>query len=145
MFYRTAFDTLPTKGEEDALFQLGSVMQLENDIFDIYKDFKSGIATLPTTLIKVNELYSLYKQQINYFVELCYSMDYPHKQIVKFLDRVMPVLNRGFVCLDNYKYLKNNNKGIFDISSFTRKQLICDMEKLGNFFKTIKYQLKSVY
>ena len=141
LFYRTAFDNMPTVGEEDALFQLGAVMQLENDIFDIYKDYKSGISTLPTTLVEVNELYTLYKQQIDYFIELCYKMDYPRKRVEKFLDRIMPVLSRGFVCLDSYQKLENNNNGIFNIEAFTRKQLICDMEKLSNFFKTIKYQV----
>jgi len=144
LFYRTAFEKLPVEGEKDTLFQLGSVMQLENDIFDTYKDFKDGIATLPTTLVKVETLKELYQQQINYFIKLSYKMNYPQKNVERFLDRIMPVLNRGFVCLDRYQQLESNN-GVFDVSSFTRKQLICDMEKPSNFLKTIWYQLKSTY
>ena len=145
LFYRTAFDNLPAKGEEEALFQLGSLMQLENDIFDIHKDYQSNIFTLPTTINKVSELRILYGEQINHFVKLCYLMDYPKKQVEQFLDCVMPVLNRGFVCLDTYQKLENTNSGVFDVASFTRKQLICDMEKPGNFIRTIKYQLTVHY
>lgn len=145
LFYRTAYDNLPAKGEEEALFQLGSLMQLENDVFDIYKDNKSEIATLPTTLSRVAELRTLYMEQMNLMIGLSYKMDYPKKQVEQFLDRVMPVINRGFVCLDKYQWLEKNNEGVFNLSSFTREQLICDMEKPGNFFSTIHYQLKNHY
>lgn len=145
LFYRTAYDNLLVKGEEEALFQLGSLMQLENDIFDIYKDAKAKIATLPTTLPKVIELRQLYEAQINLLIELCYKMDYPEKQVKQFLNRVMPVINRGFVCLDQYQRLEKNNGDVFDTASFSRKQLICDMEKPGNLLRTIRYQLKNKY
>jgi len=145
LFYRTAFNNLPVVGEEEALFQLGLLMQLENDIFDIYKDYQSNIFTIPTTISKIHYLRILYSEQINHFVKLCYLMDYPKKRVEQFLDCVMPVLNRGFVCLDTYQKLENNNSGMFDVTSFTRKQLICDMEKPGNFIRTIKYQVINYY
>ncbi len=145
LFYRTAFDNLLAIGEEEALFQLGSLMQLENDIFDIYKDAKSNIATLPTTLSKVSDLRVLYEEQINLLIDLCDKMDYPKKRIIQFLDRIIPVINRGLVGLDQYQQLEKNNEGEFDITGFSRKQLICDMEKPGNILKTIKYQLISNY
>lgn len=145
LFYRTAFDMLPKVGEEEALFQLGSILQLENDVFDIYKDAKSKIATLPTTLSKVVELRKHYKEQISLLLELCYTMDYSSKRIKLFLDRMIPVINRGLVCLDHYQRLEDNNGGKFDISGFSRKQLICDMEKSGNILRAIKYQLSNNY
>jgi len=120
-------------------------MQLENDIFDIHKDFKGGIVTLPTILVEVNKLYKLYKQQINYFIKLSYKIDYPRNRISQFLDRIVPVLNRGFVCLDSYQQLESNNNGVFDMNTFTRKQLICDMEKLSNLYMTVKYQVVNGY
>jgi len=143
LFYRTAYDHQVVSGEKDALFQLGSLMQFENDIFDINKDAEANIATFPTTMSKVGELRSLYESQISMFLELCHKMDYPKKQVKKFLEKVMPVINRGFVCLDQYQRLEKNSGGAFDIHSFSRKQLICDMEKPGNYFRTIQYQLKS--
>lgn len=144
LFYRTAFDNLFVAGEKEALFQLGSIMQFENDIFDIYKDFKNGIQTLPTTVTKSNKLRKLYSEQIKLFIKLCYKMDFPNGQISNFLDGVMPVLNRGFVCLDRYQFLENNND-FFDLKSFNRKQLICDMETIRNLLRTIKYQIVNQY
>jgi len=141
LFYRTAFDNLPKAGEEEALYQLGSLMQFENDIFDIYKDYDSKIATLPTTISKVESLRSLYEKGLREFISLSKNMDYPLKQITNFLDIVIPVLNRGFVCLDNYQNLENTNNGKFDLSIWTRKQLICDMEKPSSLFRTMYYQI----
>ncbi|MFK5855268.1 MAG: hypothetical protein QM503_03990 [Bacteroidota bacterium] len=145
LFYRTGFNNPLVEGEKEALFQLGSLMQFENDIFDIYKDKKTGIQTLPTTISKAAYLRKLYEEELANFITMCHKIDYPRNQISGFLDRVMPVLNRGFVCLDRFQNLENNNNGNFDINTFTRKQLICDMEKPGNFLKTIYYQIKVHY
>ncbi len=145
LFYRSGFDNKLVEGEKEALFQLGALMQFENDIFDIYKDYKSKIYTIPTTIHTVYEMRKLYREQLGSFIDLSYKMHYPNKQIIQFLDIVMPVINRGFVCLDQYQKLENKNNGLFTINSFTRKQLICDMEKPRNVLKTIAYQIKSDY
>jgi len=145
LFYRTAYDNSMVEGEKAALFQLGSLMQFENDLFDIYKDARSKIATLPTTASKVILLRTLYEEQVSLLVDLCKKMDYPKKQIKQFINIVMPVINRGFVCLDQYQQLEKQNGEKFDIIKFTRKQLICDMEKPINFFRTIHYQLTNQF
>jgi hypothetical protein len=145
LFYRYGFKHRLKDGEEEALFQLGSLMQLENDIFDVYKDSQSGIYTLPIITDNIEELKKLYTEQVNIFIELCYKMDYPKESVKLFLDRLMPVINRAYVCFRNYKKLEKNNKNVFDVPAFTRKQLICDMEKLGNFLRTVSYQINSKY
>ncbi len=145
LFYRTGFDNLLGIGEKEALFQLGVVMQFENDIFDIYKDFKSKISTIPTKCDDIKNLRLRYESEIGKFIELSYKMNYKRKQILKFLDIVMPVINRGFVCLDQYQKLQDINNGVFNIDSFTRKQIICDMEKPKNILKTIYYQSVNAY
>ncbi len=145
LFYRTGFDYVLEAGEKDALYQLGSLMQLENDIFDIYKDAESRISTLPTTISQMAELRKLYEEQILLFTKLSYEMAYSKKQIERFLDRIMPVINRGFVCINQYQRLEKNNRGVFNVTDFTRKQLICDMEKPWNFVRTIKYQIRNHY
>jgi SAM-dependent methyltransferase len=145
LFYRYGFKHSLKDGEEEALFQLGSLMQLENDIFDVYKDSQSGIYTLPIVADKVEEIKKIYTEQVNLFIELCYKMDYPKDNVKQFLDRIMPIVNRAYVCFKQYKKLEKRNNNVFDASKFSRKQLICDMEKLGNFLRTILYQVNSRY
>lgn len=144
VFYRVAFDHFITKGEEEALFQLGSVMQLENDIFDIYKDLKKGISTLPTRLSKVADLRAYYTEEMNKMIDLSYKMNYPKNRIKRFLDQVIFIINIGFTCLDQLEELENS-EGTFNSPSLSRKQLICDMEKLPNMIKSICYQIKNYY
>ena len=145
LFYRAGFNNTMEKGEREALFQLGALMQLENDIFDLYKDWESKINTLVTRAKKVIELRNKYIEQMDLFIELSYEMNYPKKQIKRFLNLLMPVINRGFVCLDQYKKLEELSNNSFSIESYSRKQLICDMEKPMNILSTIKYQIKNCY
>lgn len=144
LFYRVAFDHLLSKSEEEVLFQLGALMQLENDIFDIFKDLKKGISTLPTSLSKASELKDYYHEEMNRMIDLSYKMDYPKKQIKRFLDQVIFVINIGFTCLDQFQKLENS-EGKFNSPFFNRKQLICDMEKPSNIIKSICYQIKNQY
>jgi hypothetical protein len=145
LFYRYGFKHSLKDGEENALFQLGSLMQLENDIFDIFKDLQSKIYTLPILIHKVEELKKFYTKQKDLFVELSYKMDYPKENVKQFLDRIMPIVNRAYVCFKQYKKLEKSNNNVFDASKFSRKQLICDMEKPINLFRTILYQVNSRY
>ncbi len=145
LFYREGFGNNMVDGEKETMFQLGTLMQYENDIFDVYKDNKSGIKTIPTTVNKVSELRNRYLHEMDLFIGLCHRMNYPDNNIRLFLNRVMPVINRGFVCLDQYQKLEEVNNGNFSIDSFTRKQLICDMEKPKNILKTFYYQIANTY
>ena len=145
LFYRSGLDNELNVEEEETLFQLGSLMQLENDIFDTYKDSQDNILTIPTTIKNIQSLRNLYQEQVQLFIKLSYNMPYSRKKIMRFLDKIMPVINRGFVCLDQYQKLEDINNGVFDISVYSRKQLICDMEAPGNIVRTIYYQIISTY
>jgi hypothetical protein len=48
LFYRTAFSPEVSGKEKILINNLGAMMQLGNDIFDVYKDRESGINTLVT-------------------------------------------------------------------------------------------------
>ncbi len=44
----------------------------------------------------------------------------------------------GIVALNQYLELQKNNNGRFEAANFTRKQLVCDMQKKSNLFKLMK-------
>ncbi len=144
VFYRTALNNIPDNSETKALFQLGATMQLENDIFDIYKDHQARINTIPARTKDIKHLKELYESEITKFKDLTFAIKTPDKNIKKFLNMVMPVLNRGFVCLKNLQKLQTIHQ-VFNIQNFTRKQLICDMENPINFLLTAYYQVKQDY
>ncbi len=49
-----------TELEEELLFRIGFLGQLENEIFDIYKDHKVGLRTLATNTRTIPELKKIY-------------------------------------------------------------------------------------
>ena len=145
LYFRFGIDKKPDLSEIKALFQLGVVMQLENDIFDIYKDLCSNVITIPNSITLISDLRSLFKKQIELFIEYSFEMNFESKNVVRFLDMIMPVVNRGFVCIDQFEKLEKNNNGVFEPKKFSRKQLICDMEKPVNLFRTFVYTYKNTY
>ncbi len=145
LYYRYGMDSLPDQHEIDALFKLGSLMQLENDIFDVHKDIQTGIVTIPNNTTDIADLKSLYLSLLNAFIELSYRMKYPVRNITRFLDIIMPIVNRGFVCIDQYHAVAKKNNGLFEPKQNSRKELICDMETIKNFLRTVQYCYRNKY
>ncbi|NBW36944.1 MAG: hypothetical protein EBR30_18340, partial [Cytophagia bacterium] len=62
------------------------------------------------------------------------------KQDKKNFSRFIAIIaSRGLVCLDQLIKLEEN--GLFEISKYDRKSLICDMRKIRNIIKWINYYL----
>src|ERR1039458_3502627 len=85
LLYRSVFDFHMSNAEEKMLYSLGGLMQLSNDIFDVYKDHKQGIKTLVTSARKINELRALFTTILESGIEKAKQVDYPFKNIRKFL------------------------------------------------------------
>ena len=142
-FYRLCLEDLPTREEEDLIFHLGGLMQLGNDIFDVWEDFMEGTQTMATGCTTIAELRETFKNELNVFYNLAFETPYPRKQKARFLKITTLALARVFVCLDQFEALERSSGDRFRIENYSRKQLICDMQKPANQFKAIKYYLKN--
>lgn len=138
-FYCSIFGEIVDKNEKLMIFKLGALMQLENDIFDVYKDHQDGIRTLATCEKKMKHLRQIYLELLDEIISLAHKTGYRQKNIRSFLRIVTAVICRGFVCLDMLERNEKSTNNTFSLSEYSRKELICDMEKPGNFFKTINY------
>lgn len=58
IYYRLCLKDLPDKAEVDFLYHLGGLMQLGNDIFDVWEDHLSETQTAATICKNINELRS---------------------------------------------------------------------------------------
>jgi len=145
LFYRSVFSDEMIEPEKLLLYKIGGVMQLENDIFDVYKDYKDGIKTLVTIENCIDNLRSKYNLLIHEIFALAHQTNFQPKNTKKFLRIVSLVLCRGFVCLDMLKYKERLSNNSFSIEKYDRKDLICDMEKPINFLKTINYYARYKY
>ena len=143
LYYRTAFENPFKKGEEKMLYCLGGLMQLSNDIFDVYKDHQKGISTLVTRATKIKELRFLYSALLKIGTEATYKSGYPKKNIRKFLGIIsIGIFSRCYVCLEQLEKNEKRSGNVFDPKQYRRKDLVCDMDTAVNKWKSLKYHLK---
>lgn len=139
LFYRTALTNDISDSEEDMLHKVGFLGQLENDLFDLYKDYQEGVFTLATTEKSMINLRSEYISLLNEVFKLIEKTNF-RKQDKKNFSRFIAVIAcRGLVCLD--QLIKLEEKGLFEVSKHNRKDLICDMGKIKNIIPWINYYL----
>lgn len=137
--YRTAFETEMTENEQQLFYRLGAIGQLENDIFDAYKDYHSGINTLATNANDVCQVETIYR---NLHTKIWKSIDIlSFKSIDKenFKRICSLIIARGYVAIHQLKKVSNKTYGILKLWDYARKDLICDMEKPLNRVKLLHY------
>jgi hypothetical protein len=143
LLYRTAFDNPMDKEEEEMLYKLGGVMQLSNDIFDVYKDSIGDIHTLVTTAKKITQLRGLFLSLLKEGYEAAYRSHYPKKNIKRFLDIIsIGVFSRCMVCLDQLEENEKRSNNVFDPKLYSRKELICDMDTAINKWRSVTYHIR---
>ena len=125
------------------LYNLGGLMQLSNDIFDVYKDHQSGVSTLATTTTKIRELRFHYSALLQTGKEAAFKSGYPKKKVRKFMGIIsIGIFSRCYVCLDQLEKNEKKSGNVFDPKLYQRKDLICDMDTAANKWKSLKYHLK---
>lgn len=142
LFYRSIFQEPANDIEKEMLFLLGGIGQLENDIFDIYKDSISGIKTLATTTNTIQELRNTYNSLMQNTFQLVHKLDFPVKNKKNFLRFVSLIIARGSVCLDFLEKNEAKTDNIFSLKDYSRQELVCDMGTTKNNLKLISYFLK---
>jgi hypothetical protein len=143
LFYRSVFTNPLTPDEEDALYQVGGLMQFGNDIFDVYKDSLNNIETLVTTTPDINDVRLMFREMARTSFNAFYRTDYPRKNIRKFLRMVsMSLCGRCYTCLDQLEKKQKLTGGVFSPKQYSRKDLVCDLDKAGNKWNSVLYHIK---
>ncbi len=145
LFLRGAMAQKMQKEESEAVFLLGQLIQLMDDIFDMHKDAMASISTLPTSTDDIKSLrhlfYSIYEQTLSRFNQLEYALIH-RKKFEKYLRFFIAPT---FVCLDQFAELQDKNDGKFDVKKYARKALICDMEHPANIWRSLRYYWKGFH
>jgi len=142
-FYRAGFEGEPSHEENKMLYNLGGVGQLENDIFDIYKDDQDGIKTLSTTHSSIQELKDTYEDWIQMYETSLEGLQVDPETKIKFRSFTRILYLRGKVCLQQYADLETRMGGRLNVAKCQRESLICDMGKTKNQLKLLIQFLKS--
>lgn len=146
LFYRASMSHSFIEGEENALHNMGGLMQFGNDIFDIYKDRNNNIQTIPTTAKKIDLVRQSFTEQMKKGFDLTKQLSYKSKNKKNYLSLVtMSLCSRCLVCLDQMKMNESTTDSIFMPDKYSREQLVCDMDKRKNKINTIRYFLRQKF
>jgi hypothetical protein len=136
LLYRSALNHPISKLEWSAIFQLGGLMQLHNDIFDLYRDIQEGINTIPSQMHSVDALSKLFSQEIATTYHMFQLLPISTYRKRKFFLLLNLAVNTGHICIAQYLQLEIKYQH-FTPKEFTRKELVCDMDDLGKIGHTI--------
>lgn len=142
-FYRSAFDHPLKPGEEEVLYLQGGLLQLANDIFDVYKDRQAKINTIVTTTDHIRDVRDLFNGHLTAFYNKAWQLPYPRRNIRHFLDLLsIGVFSRCQVCLDHLEKSEATSGSKFMLNQYSREQLVCDMDSGWNLLRSAAYQVK---
>jgi len=138
LLWRKALDNPLIDGEEAAICSLGVLLQLTNDMFDVYKDYENKQQTLYTNSKDLANNYDEYKALYAKMNTQFVNLGYEKKSINKFLLEISVVVGRGMVCSEQLMRCQRSRDNQFNLEGLPRKELICDMEKITNIVKSVK-------
>lgn len=141
LVYRIMLQNELAPHEEEAILLLGSLLQMTNDAFDVYKDYHAGAQTMFTTTNDIAPLRHLYLHRLAQMKTAFEQTGYAPRQVKQLLHQTMLVLTRGLVCLDHLLACQQQY-GTFNPALHPRHQLIVDMELRENIWKTWQYSRK---
>lgn len=143
IFYRTVFNEKVTDAEQRMLWCLGGLMQLSNDIFDVYPDQLNGINTLLTSTKNISDIRQLFISLMQMGYTAAYATRYPRRNVKKFIDIIsIAIFSRCLVCLDQLEKNEKRSNNIFAPHLYKRKDLICDMDTIINKWRSLRYHIK---
>ena len=132
-------DISSNKNNDDCWYQLGGLIQMTNDLYDIYKDTLAGINTFANTQSSYEKIRDNYESQIHKYKLSIQKLEYKDSKKIKFSIKLSLIPALGYVALENLKRLKGRNELLLPFKDYARKDLIIDMEKIKNVAKLFKY------
>lgn len=141
LFYRSSLEEDIGLAEEDALYHLGGLMQLGNDIFDVYKDSPDEVSTHMTRAQHVQDTRKLFHEWRELAFQKFMRLGYRRANLRLFFRMIsLSLCARCEVCLDQLAALEKNGQA-FQPALYNREQLVCDLDKWENKWKSVKYHI----
>ncbi|MFN0203577.1 MAG: class 1 isoprenoid biosynthesis enzyme [Bacteroidia bacterium] len=148
LLFKSVMAHEPIQGEHEAIYHFGGLVQLVDDIFDVYEDTKNGIQTLATKEKSIQKVTQDFEADVMTLCKMFQALSLRPAAVRQFLHLQLFFLTRTFVCLEQFEKLQAAAGGIFEPKNYPRKALICDMEtwenlrKWGSYFQKWRKMLR---
>jgi len=139
IIYHQCLDEAADTQMLEALFLIGSLYQVGNDIFDLYKDVRDNIFTLVNTCDDYVQFKKEFIERIKLQNEKIYALPYAKRDKEDFCIVMNTINARSLVAIDQFIETQKKYKNKVDWWKLERKEMIVDMEKPGNILKWFKY------
>jgi hypothetical protein len=124
---------------DDCWYQLGGMIQMTNDLYDIHKDTLAGIHTFANTQNSYEKIRENYELQVLAYKLSVEKLKYAHSKKLALQIKLSLIPALGYVALDNLKKLEGEKAYLLPFGQYPRKDLIINMEKVKNIIKLFKY------
>lgn len=129
LLFRRLMDRYLAGGEQYALFEFGRLVQLCDDIFDVWFDRQNDSPTLATVLLEAQQPEQLqwhFERQVQTTVEAVLDMNISDFRKNKTLAVISFLVSVTLVCLRHYRFLKKKH-GTLPLDD--RRSMVVDMAR----------------
>ena len=126
----------------DALFYIGSLYQMGNDLFDLYKDVRDGIYTLVNTCKDFKAFKRQFLERVRVQNQKIHLLPYDKERKEAFCIVMNTINARSMVAINQFIRTQEKLGAPVDWWKMSRKDMIVDMEKPANFLKWLYYIYK---
>lgn len=142
IIYHQCLDEVADEKMKEVLFLTGSLYQLGNDIFDLYKDVRDNIYTLINTCHDYQAFRNTFVESIELQNRKIMELPYTEKNKKEFCFVMNTINARSLVAIDQFVRMQKKAGKKPDWWQLQRRDMIVDMEKPRNFLKWLYYAYK---
>jgi hypothetical protein len=136
------FDRVTSDVEKNCWYKLGAIIQLTNDLYDIYKDLQESSFTLATKMQDAYFFQKYFEALIKDFKEEISKVIRDKKNILQFSVAMAGIYGLGLVAIEQLQRKQKDKNALLNLKPLSRKDLIVDMEKPSNFFRCVSLVYK---
>lgn len=128
----------PDDAMQRVLYPISGLMQLINDLFDVWKDNQNGLYTIPNLYPDYFKIENIFLNEVASINAQIWSMPYPPQNRSNYLIRIHALNAMGWMSLQQLKTATSHTS----LSELGRKELVCDLDSLGQQLKWIRHVRK---
>lgn len=124
----------PDEAMQKLLYPISGLMQLINDLFDVWKDGQNGLYTIPNHYPDYHKIEKLFLTEVASINEQISVLPYAQQTKSNYLIRIHALHAMGWMSLQQLKTVTGQRA----LSDLGRKELVCDLDNFGQKIKWIR-------
>ncbi|AYD47943.1 hypothetical protein [Arachidicoccus soli] len=135
-------DEISSTLEQQCWYHIGEIIQLNDDLFDIYKDCNDKIATLANRMQDAYAFHHFFISSFKNIEKEIWQLPYPNKSKQYLINSLIGISAIGLVAIRHLQKIQRASQRLPDLKTLTHHELVIDMEKITNRLRCIKWYLK---